>query len=465
MSTSSHFSNETESEVQMRNAWGWMHDEAAYIGEPVPPNRIKWWKRPRVFYPTLCLIIAAMVALTATAIVMGMGGLMSGWRPNRSGGDGGTPSDVAANDGNVEGTEGLTTLEPSPLPTIAPTASPIAAPTSAPTLQPTRGQRTEPFSFYVMGDIPYAKWEERVLISQITNLTASRHPGAMFVVHCGDMMKAQRTGCEPGFYQNVKNILSQGPLPTFVCAGDNDYLDCPNPELAWEHYLDTFSDFDEEWSYRLPAGVPVLGVHRWLLPENVPLEENVTRWTTRPEMFAFSEDGILFLSMTLMHVSDELPPDALFQERLADSKTWVTQQVTEAATEHRQRGERLRGVVMFGHARIAGYLRPFFMELKQVFYDALVLVPVLYIHGDGHKFIINDNFGTNIGWPQFVDVQVDQGAKADPLLIEVALSPGGLIQQSLISNNPNQYIVGNGLFRIDRQNGLYPSIDDEDVGV
>lgn len=275
-------------------------------------------------------------------------------------------------------------------------------------------------------------------------------------------MVAKRTACEPGFYLHVKNILSQGPLPTFVLAGDNDYLDCPKPEEAWDHYTSTFIDFDEDWTYRLPAGVPVLGVDRWLLPENVPLEENITRWTTRPEMFSFAEDGILFLSMTLMHVPDELPPDALFQERLADSKTWVTQQVTEAAEEHTSRGERLRGVVMFGHARIAGYLRPFFMELKQVFYDANVFVPILYIHGDGHKFGINENFGTNIGWNEFVDIQVDQGAYADPLLIEVALSEGGLMQ-TLISNNPNQFIVGNGLFRVDRQKGRYPSIEDEDV--
>lgn len=206
----------------------------------------------------------------------------------------------------------------------------------------------------------------------------------------------------------------------------------------------------------------MLGVERWLLPVNVPLEQNMTRWTTRPEMFAFAEDGILFLSMTLLHVPDDLPPDGQFQERLADSRAWVTQQVTEASSEHRARGERLRGVVMFGHARIAGYLRPFFMELKQVFLDALVLGPVLYIHGDGHKFSINEKFGPNIGWNQFVDIQVDQGAYADPLLIEVAMSDAGLMQ-ALIADNPNQFIVGNGLFRVDRQRGRYPSIEDEDV--
>eukprot|EP00544_Gedaniella_sp_CCMP2646_P003648 CAMPEP_0202494024 /NCGR_PEP_ID=MMETSP1361-20130828/10418_1 /ASSEMBLY_ACC=CAM_ASM_000849 /TAXON_ID=210615 /ORGANISM="Staurosira complex sp., Strain CCMP2646" /LENGTH=447 /DNA_ID=CAMNT_0049124409 /DNA_START=122 /DNA_END=1465 /DNA_ORIENTATION=+ len=442
--------------------WNRMHD--VYMREyGHPPKRQPCWKRPKVFYTALFLVIAAIIGLAVTGILMGKDGTMIGWRPNRgSNGEGGDDepptSDVSpVNDGNgtnVEGTGGFMNQEPSP----SPTASPTVAPTNSPTKAPTRGPRTTPLAFYVMGDIPYAPWEETVLISQITNITKNRHPGSAFLVHVGDMMRAERTGCQQGYYQSVKNILSLGPLPTFALAGDNDYLDCPNLDTAWEYYLDTFSDFDQEWLYRLPSGVPPLEVGRWLLPENVPLEQNVTRWTTRSEMFSFTEEGILFLSMTLMHVPDDLPPDTLFQERLADSKAWVTQQVTQAAAAD----DPLRGVVMFGHARIAGYLRPFFMELKQIFYDAFIFAPVLYIHGDGHKFNWNDNFGRGIEWPQFVDIQVDQGAYADPLLVEVALSQGGTLQP-LTSNNPSQFIAGNGLFRIDRQRGRYNSIEDENV--
>lgn len=447
MSTSSHFSDETELAGNAQNEWEWMNNE--YLAAQQQTRSTKWWKRPLIFYSALFLIVAAMVALAATGIVLGLDDL-SGWRPIR----GNSPPDVSTTNNGDEQGASLPTQPPSPQ---------TAYPTTLPTLQPTRGPRTVPLAFYVMGDVPYSKWEEQILISQIQNLTAHRHPGAAFLVHCGDMMKAQRTGCAQGYYQNVRNILSQGPLPTFVLCGDNDHVDCEAPDIAWEYYLDSFVDFEQDWLYRLPDGVPPLGVTRWLLPENVPLEDNATRWTTRSEMFSFAEDGILFLSMTLMHVPDGLAPDDLFQERLADSKAWVTQQVNKAVTEHRSRGEQLRGVVLFGHARIAEHLRPFFMELKQVFYDALVYVPVLYIHGDGHVWNVNENFGSSIGWTQFTDVQVDQGAKADPLLIEVAFPPKGGIMQQLISNNRNQYVVGNGLFRIDRQNGEYNNIQDENV--
>lgn len=130
--------------MNAQNNWEWLQANDSYLGQP--PRRITWWKRPRIFYPTLCLIVSAMIALSVTAIVLGMDG-MTGWRPNQSNAAG-APSDASAGDeDNVAG--GLTTLEPSPSPTSAPTT---AAPTSAPTSRPIREPRTIPLSFYVMGD-------------------------------------------------------------------------------------------------------------------------------------------------------------------------------------------------------------------------------------------------------------------------------------------------------------------------
>lgn len=125
--------------------WGWMEAGNQYVGEV--PTRVKWWKRPRIFYPTLCLIVLSMIALAATAVVMGMNGI-SGWRPNQQANAG---TDQPADDGgNVQGSANGTS------PTLAPTAVATAPPTtSAPTKQPTVGApRVTPFSFYVMGDVP-----------------------------------------------------------------------------------------------------------------------------------------------------------------------------------------------------------------------------------------------------------------------------------------------------------------------
>ncbi len=136
--------------------WNRMHD--AYMREyGPPPKRQPCWKRPKVFYTALFLVIAAMIGLAVTGILMGKDGTMIGWRPNRgSNGEGGDDepptNDVSpVNDGNgtnVEGTGGFMNQEPSPSPTVSPTV----APTNSPTKAPTRGPRTTPLAFYVMGD-------------------------------------------------------------------------------------------------------------------------------------------------------------------------------------------------------------------------------------------------------------------------------------------------------------------------
>lgn len=138
-----------------RDEWYWLHNASSLGERRAPVKRKKWWKRPRVFYTCLCLIVGAMVGLAVTGIVLGLDG-MEGFRPNRGNSGGDPPSDdVSAtdSDGNDQGTGGfMGTREPSPSPTLAPTVAPTISPTNPPTAQPIRGPRTTPLSFYVIGD-------------------------------------------------------------------------------------------------------------------------------------------------------------------------------------------------------------------------------------------------------------------------------------------------------------------------
>lgn len=279
-----------------------------------------------------------------------------------------------------------------------------------------------PFSFYVMGDVPYNAKEKENLPVQLTEMKKNLHPRAKFLVHVGDLQKVSETKCNKSHLQDVRMIFRENsPLPTFVLAGDNDYLDCPNKEDAWNNYVNEFVGFEKEWD-----GCPEVSRHR--------------------EMFAFEEDHILFLSMTLMNMSSGKPDD-LFRKRLADSKAWVKKQL------YTHKNSDLRGIVMFGHAMISSDLRPFFQdELKAVFSAVgLENVPVLYICGDGHKFKIDKGIEN---WSKFNRLQVDNGGEADPLLVEIRPS-GGWADAAREARSGKQYTVGNGMFRIDRQNGRY----------
>jgi hypothetical protein len=289
-----------------------------------------------------------------------------------------------------------------------------------------------------MGDVPYSTFEEQVLRDQITAMNTTLHPGASFIVHVGDMMNPQQSECALGFYATVRTMLNLAPLPTFVLAGDNDSLDCPSAETAWGHYQDHFVDFEQEWAVQQrQERAPYLDVSK------------VERNANSSEMFSFIEDQILFLSVNLMNMPSGEDADDAFDTRLATSKAWVTKQLAEKFHQNA-----IRGVVMFGHAVLTGDVRIFFVDIKDVFTQAQVIVPILYMHGDGHQFFINDSFAQDNEWGNFTAIQVEQGARADPLLVTVAMVKNG-IMEPLVAENDMQTIVGNGLFRIDQQAGCY----------
>ena len=306
-----------------------------------------------------------------------------------------------------------------------------------------KGAVVVPFAFYVMGDVPYAPWEEDELKDQIDYMKNYLHPGASFTVHLGDMQRGSETGCPLSQLEKVYNILWNGPLPTFVLAGDNDVLECNDEEDAWENYFDTFVDFEQEWRGSLPSGAREFDVYRWDQEREVEGYGDIVR----RDMFAFFEDGILFTSMALLNVKRGKPDDA-FYERLAVSYSWVEKNL------QKYKNEGLRGVVLFSHAEESDDLEGFFgYDLQDLFYYEDVYVPVLYICGDAHKWNIHSGM---FDWDEFTYIQVDNGACADPLIIEVApLINGGTQPFDSSDSSSSQYLAGDGLFRIDRQYGRY----------
>lgn len=422
--------------------------------KPKNPTKVTpWYRRRKVLY-TIAIVVtlistggAVFVILWATDVIE----LGSNSATVASNNEGSNQNTI-----NTETEPPTDIFSPSPAPQDAPppasepttdagSASPL--PTATPTATPT-ALRTEPLQFYVMGDVPYAAWEEIMLSTQMGNMMANLAPGATFTVHVGDMQKSNRTNCSLEHFYQVANILLQGPLPTFVLTGDNDYLDCPDPPTAFSNYKQTFVGIEGNWTNSL-------GAERWTTPELVPVETNVTRMVANPEMFSFVEDRILFLAFNILNMDLEQgeAPDDLFYQRLADSTHWVTTQLQKHKSE-------IRGVVMFSHALVSPDIRPFFENLQTVFAAEAVYSPVLYIHGDGHDFNINTEFGPNIGWPSLTRIGVDQGAYADPLLITVARENGGLVEPLTPDSSGNQFLLGNGLFLVDRQAGRYPdSVD------
>lgn len=231
--------------------------------------------------------------------------------------------------------------------------------------------------FYVMGDVPYAPEENELLQRQISAIPQD----AEFVVHVGDI-KTGRTPCEAAVYERVAAILAESVAPLFIIPGDNEWNDCRDPDPAWDLWERHFLRFDQRWQHGF----------------------GLQRQPERAENFAFVRGGVLFLGINL--VGGRVHDQEEWQLRLAQDLEWTRSNVRES-------GDLVSSVVLFGHARPESKHDRFFDGLERVAVD--LGKQVLYLHGDGHRWIRDRPFGAK----NILRVQVDQGGIAPPLQVTV----------------------------------------------
>ena len=209
-------------------------------------------------------------------------------------------------------------------------------------------------TFSVMGDTPYSVGDARKLHHQLANL----NPHSEFVVHLGDI-KTRLTLCSDIWYQQVADILRKSPKRLFIIPGDNEWNDCFNPQEAWTIWTRYFLHFDKQWDS----------------------QPDVVRDDRHPENFSFISTGVLFVGLNLVGGNVLDPIEWALKDR--DNIQWIE-------TQLHIKKHPISHLVIFGHALPSRKHRTFFImlnRLAQSFEN-----PILYIHGDGHNWIIDYPF-------------------------------------------------------------------------
>lgn len=253
----------------------------------------------------------------------------------------------------------------------------------------------QPIVFTVIGDVPYGE-------SQITGLKEkidlhNNTSNSEFVVHVGDI-KSGQTPCNENTYEEVASMLSEFATPTFVILGDNEYNDCDDPLEArafWDTY---FLGFNSKWSFG----------------------SSVNTQSKREENWAFIREKVLFIGLNI--VGSTVHDKQEWDNRLDDNVAWLTEQYETHGTD-------AEVIILFGHANMVD-----FGDLKfEVMTTAMAQVaqdyqkPILYIHGDGHKWI-DDNPWDNSNLRR---IQIDGGVK----FVQVTIDPN----TSLIEINQDAF--------------------------
>jgi hypothetical protein len=243
--------------------------------------------------------------------------------------------------------------------------------------QPARTRIT----FAVMGDIPYSAEEYQLLRQQVAELPAD----AEFVVHVGDI-KTGQTPCEAKYYQDAADILKQSKIPVFILPGDNEWNDCTDPDSAWTLWTKHFDRFENHWKHPLP----------------------VKRQDKRGENFAFVRSEVLFLGINVVGGRVHDPEE--WKKRHSENLEWTRQNL-------KQYRDSIACLVVFGHAFPLKVHDDYFQGLSES--AAEFKKPVLYLHGDGHRWIRNRPFAAlNIE-----RIQVDQGGIAPPIKVTITDDP------------------------------------------
>jgi hypothetical protein len=238
-----------------------------------------------------------------------------------------------------------------------------------------------PITFTVIGDVPYSSSE----IPQFEDTVADHnvYSPSDFFVHVGDI-KSGSSSCVESHYVTAADILHGLAVPAYIVPGDNEWNDCSDPDQAWafweEHLLGLEQDF---------CGVPA----------------DFEAQSVRPENFAFTSKGVLFIGLNL--VGGSVHDSSEWTTRLNQNADFVNQQLA-------QHGAQVRAMVVFGQAGPSSN--------RATFFDRFVTAaagfgkPVLYVHGDGHSWIQDRPFSLQ----SILRVQVPQG---DPVEFDVSLDP------------------------------------------
>jgi hypothetical protein len=306
---------------------------------------------------------------------------------------------------------------------------------------------------------PYAPWEELMLVQQLAAMKTNMNPLAFMTVHVGDIQKPLRTLCVESQYTMARQYFLEGPLPFIVTAGDNDWVDCPDPMVALEYHHKYFDYFYLNWnnsaitpnsiystssitSLKLSSNSsqPQAPNKTFVTFANSPLSL-IEHHPMHPELWRLNYNGVLFIGIQLMNYKDLIADS---EERMQASIKWLRTSILDSS---------IQVIAMFGHGQFQAETKEFFEGIVSAFSGTRTRLPLLYIHGDGHKWDMNDKVQTQLNWPTFFDIQVDQGGLADPLFVEFSLNPAVPLTQE----HDLQYVLADGMVRLDRQRGRYPT--------
>lgn len=236
-----------------------------------------------------------------------------------------------------------------------------------------------PFSFGLIGDLPYSVADESRLAELLTELGQSP---LSFVIHVGDIKRSLEP-CSDELFARRKAILAKSPHPLILLPGDNDWTDC-HRLLAGNHDpLERLASLRRSlWSDTLPLGASARDGRPPLRLERQPEQPENLRW---------QQSGVHFIALHVVGSNnglDAYPGSGIeFAQRDSLNRRWLFEGVEMAL---QSKADALVLAIHadpeFGQRKRKGF-EGFLSWLQET--ATAFRRPILLLHGDGHRFRVD----------------------------------------------------------------------------
>lgn len=286
--------------------------------------------------------------------------------------------------------------------------------------------------FYVLGDIPYNRKEEKILKSQLETVdksVVSKNDTSIFVVHVGDLMSANFSKCSEDKFRIISTMFQESlsTIPVLTTPGDNEWNKCPDVNAAIRNYTQYFVGLENHWNIGNQTRSDIFN----------SFERSLEK---RSENWSFHHSNVLFISINM--VASSWSEDSESKRRIDENIEWFDENCNKYSCESS------RAVIIFGHS--ISNARKVFDHIHERI--GPLQIPVVYFTGNGHQYMIKRGVGEGAIGKHFWRVQVDNGKRGPPILVTIQGNRGQneLHYDNFTSNAEGRSLIG-GFMEIDQR--------------
>lgn len=259
----------------------------------------------------------------------------------------------------------------------------------------------EAFQFMAIGDMPYYIPKDYEKFDRLID-KINKEANPAFTIHVGDI-KSGSTACSDENFQKVLDRFNRFEAPLVYTPGDNEWTDCHRQNNGSYDPLERLAKVRTMF---FPNPSKSLGKTRLDVESQAVVMRE--KYATYVENARFTMNGVLFVTVHVVGSNNNLEPRdrkaALeYFDRNEANVAWL-----DAAFE-KAHADKLKAVVVMAQADLYDIRQQYpavpsasgHLDTIKAFERGSKRFggPILYIHGDEHRFVIDRMVGTNLTKP------------------------------------------------------------------